>query len=85
MKKLRVASCAILLMAAVGLIIGTHGSSSFLFVKELIAAEECVKCTDVGCTGGTLLCAQFLCKGTVVQCFTGGTPPTPPPPPPAVV
>jgi len=35
-------------------------------------ATGCIYCQDVGCFGGTTLCAQFQCKGTLVQCFTQG-------------
>lgn len=34
--------------------------------------EPCVRCSEVGCLGGTELCAQFVCRGTLVQCFTRG-------------
>lgn len=40
--------------------------------SEALAAP-CVHCSDVGCNGGTVLCAQFECKGTVVQCFGYGS------------
>jgi len=29
-----------------------------------------VTCPDVGCFGGNVLCAQFVCNGVLVQCFT---------------
>jgi len=86
MQKLKLASCVVLLIAAVGLSVGSHGSSGIISVKGLIAADsDCVKCTDVGCVGGSLLCAQFECKGVLVQCFTGGPPPPPEPPEPPPV
>jgi len=74
MKKLRPIVCAMLLMMAVGLSLGTQGSGGPLLVKVAIAAQECVKCTDVGCVGGNVLCAQFECKGVLVQCFTTAPP-----------
>lgn len=79
MKKLRSIVCAILLMMAVGLSLGTQGSGGPLLVKVAAAAEECIKCTDVGCVGGPDNCASFMCKGTWVLCYTKSTPPPPPP------
>lgn len=40
---------------------------------SLVYAEECLKCSDVGCNGGNVGCAVFECKGTKVLCLM--TPP----------
>lgn len=62
-------------------LIATGGTAMVLLVVSLITlslvstdalAQPCVHCSDVGCDGGTVLCAQFECKGTVVQCFRSG-------------
>ena len=36
--------------------------------------DGCIKCTELGCVGGTLNCASFKCKGVDVLCYTGGPP-----------
>jgi len=40
---------------------------------SVVYAEECLKCSDVGCNGGNVGCAVFECRGTKVLCLT--TPP----------
>lgn len=86
MKKLKFIMCAILLMIALGLSLGTWGSGGPLLVKIAGAAEECIKCTELSCAGGDLKYASFLCRGTFVLCYTRSPQPqSPPPPPPAPV
>ena len=48
------------------------GLTIYSFIPENMRAEKepCVRCSEVGCSGGTVLCAQFVCRGTLVQCFT---------------
>ncbi len=50
-------------------LLGAIVSTSLEFSQAARAACP-VTCPDVGCTGGEKLCAQFVCNGVLVQCFT---------------
>lgn len=56
---------------ALAILIAT-GLSLYSYIPQLLQAEKepCVRCSEIGCLGGTELCAQYLCRGTLVQCFT---------------
>jgi len=65
MKKLKIIVLAIVLLTSILLLLSISvPTSSFIY------CADCIKCTDVGCVGGDLLCAQYECEGVLIICFT---------------